>query len=64
MSGDQRGRGNGERVIQRRRIWEADYIPSRVKNPAQKPRTHPNTIENCSMAINAPRNSGGLISAI
>ena len=36
----------------------------RVKKPAQKPRTAPRTIANCSRAMREPRTSGGLISAM
>lgn len=37
---------------------------SRVKNPAQKPKTTPRTIASCSSDMSEPRISGGLISAM
>lgn len=42
---------------------EKDVL-SLVMNPVQNPNTTPRTIENCSSAINEPRTSGGLISAM
>ena len=42
---------------------ESDLL-FRVRNPVQKPRTHPRTMENCSNANSDPRTSGGLISAM